>query len=72
MRTSIELNSIKLTEISSIDGSNEPKVDGYFLQHGVVGFYASENELKNLYDLLTYYYTLNISEQVKMVAIDNE
>lgn len=72
MKTSIQLNSIKLTEFSLLDINEEPEVGGYFLQNGVIGFYLSEFELKNLYDLLAYYYTLGISEEIKMVVIDNE
>ena len=37
--------------------------ENFFVQCGVAGFYANEEELYNLYCLLNYYYNMN--------AIDN-
>jgi hypothetical protein len=50
---------------------DEPLGNRFFLQSGVVGIFASEEELKSIRDVLNYYY--NIEEFAKCkVKIEGE
>ena len=48
------LGDITLIEYSPVNGKTS-----FFLQSGVTGFYASEEELMNIYGLLNYYYNMD-------------
>lgn len=49
----MNLNSVTLIEYKT--GENL----SYFVQSGVAGFYASQNELADLYAVLSYYYNID-------------
>lgn len=36
----------------------------FFIQSGVVGFYATEEELYDLYSLLSYYYNMDTANEI--------
>jgi hypothetical protein len=40
----------------------EPK--NFFVQCGIAGFYATEDELYDLYSLLSYYYNMDTANEV--------
>lgn len=64
----VQKNDVTLTEYSADDGTI---AGNHFIKCGVVGFYASERELKDLFDVLNYY--LHIEEFAKCkVFIEGE
>jgi hypothetical protein len=48
-------NNITLIEYGSEDGGIY-----FFLQSGIAGFHATEEELRDLYGLLSYYYNMDV------------
>jgi hypothetical protein len=49
----MNLNSVSLIEYKAGDSLS------YFIQSGVAGFYASPDELADLYAVLSYYYNID-------------
>jgi len=61
-------NSITLVEYQDPLHSNSDK---FFIQSGVVGFFASKDQLRDLYDVLNYYLNIENFDKCKIV-IDNQ
>lgn len=51
-----------LNNVSLIEYQDQLNNNTFFLQLGIVGFYASESELRDLYGLLSYYYNMDAVE----------
>jgi hypothetical protein len=56
--TKEEVGRMILNDITLIEYRTEDNLS-YFLQSGIVGFYASSAELADLYALLSYYYNID-------------
>ena len=54
-----------ITLIEYGDGHSET-VGNFFVQCGVAGIFASEKELKNLFDVLNYYFNIDSIAQCKV------
>jgi hypothetical protein len=52
-------NNLTLIEYGEPDNRNS-----FFIQSGVVGFYASDDELYDLYSLLSYYYNMDAADNI--------
>ena len=64
----VKKNNVSLIEYDSDDGNI---AGNYFIQCGVVGFFANEKELKDLSDVISYY--LNIEDYAECrVLIEGE
>lgn len=57
-----EVGRMLLDNITLIEYESSHEENGYFVQCGVAGFYATASELKNLYGLLNYYYNIDAVE----------
>jgi hypothetical protein len=61
------LGNVSLIEYDELEKLN-PK---YFLQVGIVGFFATQQELDDLYGVLNYYYNMD-SVQDTVISIRGE
>ena len=61
-------NDITLVEYQD---STHIESDKYFVQSGVVGFFATKKQLEDLYDILNYYLNMDNFSQCKII-IDNK
>lgn len=63
----ISLNNVKLVEydMSAINDRHAR----FFIQSGIAGIYASDDELRDLYGILSYYYNM---DQIESLKIDIE
>jgi hypothetical protein len=52
-------NNLTLIEYEEFNGRSS-----FFIQSGVVGFYATDDELYDLYSLLSYYYNMETANNV--------
>jgi hypothetical protein len=60
----VKKNNVSLIEYDPADGT----IAGhYFIQCGVVGFFANQKELKDLSDVLSYYLNIENYAQCKVV-----
>jgi hypothetical protein len=46
--------------------------DRYFIQSGIVGFFANKKQLQDLYDILNYYLNIENFEQCQIVIDDKK
>jgi len=60
-------NDITLIEYQD---STHVQSDKYFIQSGVVGFFATKKQLEDLHDILNYYLNMENFEQCKIVVDD--
>lgn len=65
----ISKDNITLIEYGSLDGS---VVDNYFIQCGVMGFFASKEELANLFLVLNYYLHIDDFAECKLKVGDED
>lgn len=52
-------NNLTLIEYEELNSESS-----FFVQSGVVGFYASSDELYDLYSLLSYYYNMETADNI--------
>lgn len=59
-----EVGRLAYNNLTLIEYEEPNDRSSFFIQSGVVGFYASEEELYDLYSLLSYYYNMDTANDV--------
>lgn len=59
-----ETGRILHNKITLIEYEESKEVNTFFVQSGIAGFLASEDELYDLYCLLSYYYNMDTAENI--------
>lgn len=59
-----EVGRLAYNNLTLVEYEEPNDRSSFFIQSGVVGFYASEEELYDLYSLLSYYYNMDTANDV--------
>jgi|694.fasta_scaffold19155_3 hypothetical protein len=64
----ISIGDIKVIEYEPMDLND--KNFKFFVQSGVAGFYASDEDLRRLYTLLGYYHNIDLIQSIKITLAE--
>ena len=59
-----EIGRLVYNDLTLIEYEEPEEKSSFFIQSGVVGFYATEDELYDLYSLLSYYYNMDTANNI--------
>lgn len=59
-----EVGRLVYNNLTLVEYEEPENRSSFFLQSGVVGFYATDDELYDLYALLSYYYNMETANNV--------
>jgi hypothetical protein len=59
-----EVGRLVYNNLTLIEYEEPEEKSSFFIQSGVVGFYATDEELYDLYSLLSYYYNMDTANEV--------
>jgi hypothetical protein len=59
-----EIGRISYNNLTLIEYQEPNDRSSFFVQSGVAGFYASDDELYDLYSLLSYYYNMDAASNI--------
>jgi len=59
-----EVGRLVYNNLTLIEYEEPNESSSFFVQSGVVGFYATEDELYDLYCLLSYYYNMDTANEI--------
>jgi len=59
-----EIGRLLYNNLTLIEYGEPDNRSSFFIQSGVVGFYASDDELYDLYSLLSYYYNMDAADNI--------
>lgn len=59
-----EVGRLVYNNLTLIEYEEPNQKSSFFIQSGVVGFYATEDELYDLYSLLSYYYNMDAANDI--------
>jgi hypothetical protein len=59
-----ETGRLNYKNLTLVEYKESEETNSFFLQSGVVGMYASEEELYDLYCLLSYYYNMDTANDI--------
>lgn len=59
-----EIGRLVYNNLTLVEYEEPEDKHSFFIQSGVVGFYATQDELYDLYSLLSYYYNMDTAENI--------